>query len=825
MFCNAVGVSAPLSMISALRLSVRRLLATPGFTLTALITLALCIGANLTIFAVFDAILVRPLPFPQADRLVTMYYVYPKLPSASPGASTTNYYERRGRIPALSSLAAIDENTSVIGESGSTSIEKLGRVTSEFFSILKVAPLMGRTFTDAEMTYQSDHEAILSYEYWKSAYGADPKVLGRTLRRDGETCTIVGVLPPDFRFLSFRAPVYVPLSSEEGERSVGARHSIGKILIGRIAAGSKLADVQAQVDALDLQIAPLFTEAKIVEEAGTRTVVAPLQADHVASVRPLIILLQAAALLLLLIGCINLVNLLLIRATNRMREMAIRRALGAGQRHIVGDVMTETMVLAAAGAVLGLWVGAFGIRFLGILGVDRLPLGTEVSFNGRIAVAALLSSVLVGACVSFPIAWFNSRSELALALNSESRGGTADATTLRFRRGFIVAQIALAFALLTGAGLLGTSLRRAMAVSPGFRPDHVITGKFNLTWNGYRTLDTFHTFFDRLFERTRSLPGISAVGAATSVPLTGQTGGDVMTVPGYTPTGGGTRFLVHDQIAVAGDYFAAMGIPLLSGRFLEPADATRETLVGVVDEAFARLYWPDGDAVGKQIYQGTDTGPNNKPYLIVGVVGTVKQASLTEQHGRGTFYFPYSREYFRNYVLVARTELDLNSAANTLVRVVREADPDVPLSDLRSMEARFDDSLSARRSPALLAGIFAVSALLLATVGLYGVMAFAVAQRTKEFGVRIALGAQTGDILKLVFAEGMALAMAGLLAGIVLSLFLTRYMASLLFGITPNNALAFSSVAAVIALVVCIACLLPARRATKVDPMTALRTD
>jgi predicted permease len=525
-------------MFSDIRFACRQLIKNPGFTATSLITLALCIGANLVIFAVVDAILVRPLPFPRAGRLVTMYYVYPKLPSASPGASTTNYYERRAKIPALSSLAAIDENTSVIGESGSTSIERLGRVTSEFFSTLGVAPLLGRAFTDAEMTYQTDHVAILSYEYWRSAYGADPKVLGRSIRRDGVMCAIVGVLPPSFRFLSFQAPVYVPLSSEEAERNVGSRHSVGKVLIGRMADGSQLADVQAQIDALDIQIAPQFAEAKLVADAGTHTVVAPLQADHVAPVRPMLVLLQAAALFLLLIGCINLVNLLLVRATNRAKELAIRRTLGAGQRHIVSGVMAETMILAVVGAVLGLWVGAVGIRFLGILGVDQLPLGAEVAFNGRIAVTALLGAAVVGACVSVPIAWFNLRGGLALALKSESRGGTADVAALRLRRGFIVAQIALAFVLLTGAGLLGTSLRRAMAVSPGFRPDHVITGQFNLTWNGYRTLDTFHTFFDRLFERTRALPGVSAVGAATSVPLAGLTGGDVMTVPGYTPASG-----------------------------------------------------------------------------------------------------------------------------------------------------------------------------------------------------------------------------------------------------------------------------------------------
>jgi predicted permease len=812
-------------MLTQLKIGARRLAKSPVFTLTALATLAVCIGANLTIFAVVDAILIRSLPYPHADRLVNMYFIYPKLPSASPGASMTNYYERRGKIPALASIAEIDENTTVLGESGSTSIEKLGRVTSDFFDTLGVAPLIGRPFTAAEMTYQTDHEAILSYEYWRTKYNADPGAVGGHIRIDGDSKLIVGVLPPGFRFMSFQAPVYMPLSSEESERNVGARHSVGKILVGRIADGATLADVQAQIDALDTALAPQFPEAKLVAEAGCRTVVAPLQGDYVAPIRPTLILLQAAALFLLLIGSVNLVNLLLIRASNRARELAIRQALGAGQRHIVSDVMTETMLLTLVGAFLGLWLGDAGIRLLGRLGVDKLPLGAEVVFNGRLAVAALLGAVLIGVLIAVPLSWFSLSNKLASALKSESRGGTAGSAALRLRRVFIIAQIALAFVLLVGAGLLGLSLRRAMAVSPGFRSDHVITGQFNLTWNGYPQLDTFHKFFERLFEKTAALPGVTAVGAVTLIPVIGPADGDVLTVVGYTPPREDTSVVVNSELGVAGDYFAAMGIPLLEGRFLEPGDATRDQLTCVVDEAFAHHYWPGGSALGKQLYGGTTPPADAKFYTIVGVVGAVKQAGLTEKSGRGTVYYPYSRQYFRKYFLVARTGLTPESVATTLVRVVRETDPDVPLTDMRSMDVRVSDSLSSRRSPALMAAIFAASALLLASIGLYGVMAYAVAQRTREFGVRLALGAQGSDVLKLVFGEGIRLAAIGLGLGIVLSLILTRYMASQLYGVGSSDPVAFTGVALLIAVVVSLACLLPARRATKVDPMVALRAE
>jgi predicted permease len=812
-------------MLTGLKIAFRRLANSPVFTATAVATLAVCIGANLTIFSVVDAILIRSLPFPHADRLVRIYYVYPKLPSATSGASLTNYYERRGKIPALSSLSDIDENSTVIGESGATAIEKLGRVTPEFFSTLGVKPFIGRAFTDADMTYQTDHVAMLGNEYWRAKYNSDPGIIGRHIRMDGDEKVIVGVLPPRFRFLSFEAPVYMPLSSEEAERNVGSRHSVGKIQVGRIADGATLADAQAQIDALDAVLAPEFPEAKLVAEAGTHTVVAPLQGDYVASVRPTLVLLQAAALFLLAIGCVNLVNLLLIRASNRSREIAIRQALGAGRRQIIGDVMTETMMLTAIGALLGLWVGEVGIRFLGRLGVDQLPLGAEVVFNDRLAVAAFLSALAIGACIAVPISWFNLHGGLAPALKSETRGGTASSATLRLRRGFIVAQIALAFVLLTGAGLLGMSLRRAMAVPPGFRPDHVITGAFNLTWHNYHEKDTFHKFFDRLFEGTSALPGISAAGAAAVLPLSGPAPGDVMTVRGYTAPLGASTLLVHDEISVAGDYFAAMGIPLISGRFLVPEDAGSGQLACVVDETFARHYWPGASALGKEVYDGTSPAADAKYFTIVGIVGTVKQAGLTEREGRGALYVPYSRVYNRNYVLVARTSLPPEAVANALTRIVREADSDVPLTNLRTMEVLVSDSLSTRRSPALMAAIFAASALLLATIGLYGVMAYAVAQRTREFGVRMALGARNSDVLRLVFVEGIRLAAMGLAAGIALSLVLTRYMAAQLYDVRSNDPLALAGVAGVIAAVVSVACLLPARRATRVDPMVALRSE
>lgn len=807
-----------------LKYALRKLLKTPGFTATALATLALCLGANLTIFAVVDSILVRSLPYPEADRLVTLYHSYPKANVPRDMASLTTYYERRGHLPAFASLSAISQTTAVIGETGATTMENVGRVTPEFFATLGVEPFMGRAFTDKEMTYQTDHVAIISHEYWRSHFNSDPAVLGKFVRLGGIAREIIGVLPPGFRFLSFNAPIYSPLSSEESERSIGSRHGNSVIQIARLAPHATLPGSQAQIDAHDAAHAAEFPEAQSVADAGFRTHVAALHADHVASVRPMLLLLQGAALFLLVIGGVNLANLLLIRASGRSRELAIRQALGASSSHVLREVMTETVLLTFAGAALGLIVGAFGIDLLAKFGATQLPLGSQIAFDSRLAMIALLGALFTGFALGLPIVWFNLRSRLALALQSESRGGTASRSTQRLRHGFIVAQIALAFVLLTGAALLGLSLRRVMSVSPGFRPDNVITGKFTLTWSGYHGLSAFQLFFDRLDEKTRVLPGISASGAVSNLPLNGTGESNVVTIVGNTPRPGDS-LVVHDQFGVAGGYFAAMGIPLRAGRYLNQSDVPFERLSCVVDENFARRYWPEGGAVGQQLYRGSVVGAGEKPYTVVGVVGAVKQAGLTERNPSGAVYFTYSHIQLRDYFLVARTNLPPESLATTLPKIIREIDPELPLTDLRSMEVRVSDSLATRRSPALLAGVFAATALLLATIGLYGVMSYTVAQRTGEFGIRMALGAQRGDVLRLVFGQGARLAVIGLATGLLGALLLTGTMASLLFEVKTNDPLALAGVAALLALVAALACFLPAQRATHVNPIDALRSE
>jgi predicted permease len=813
-------------MALALRTAVRRLTGSPGFAATALATLALCIGANLAIFAVVDALLIRSLPFPQSDRLLTIYYTYPHLAGAINGASLTNYYERKGKFPSLESIAEVSSGSSVIGEPGASTIEDIGKVTPEFFDTLRVHPFMGRFFTESEMTYQTDRVAVLTYEYWKSAFGGDPGILGKAVRMDGVPRKIVGVLQPRFRFLSLRAPVYVPLSSDESERGVDRRHEFGKVMVGRLRDGATVAEARAQITADDAASAADYPYAKLMEQAGFYSVVAPLQADYVASIRPTLLLLQAGALFLLVIGGVNLINLMLIRASNHARELAVRRALGASNRHIVLEVLAESVLLTMAGGALGLLVGAAGIQLLADLGSRQLPLASEITFNWRIAGVAVAGSLLTGFIVGVPVAWFNLHSRLAGALQAESRGSTASRATLRLRHGFIVTQVALAFLLLIGASLLGLSLKKAMAVSPGFNSERVITGRFSLILSHYNTDDQVKSFFQRYLEKARAIPGVSAVGMVSRVPVVGYNDNLAFNIPGYVPKPGEDPGGVHDMYGVGGDYFKAMGIPLIEGRFLDATDPAKSEYYAVVDEAFSRHYWPEGGAVGKKVFAGLKPYPGEKPYIIVGVVGTIKQDGLASTIApHGALYATFEAAWFNNYYVVARTTLPPDVVGATLSKVLREVDPDLPLSDIKSMDVRISDSLSTRRSPALMAGVFGIVALLLASIGLYGVMAYAVVQRTREFGVRLALGAQRTDLLRLVFFEGVRLAALGVALGVVISLATANYISSFLFGVTSHDPFAYICAAMVLAAVASIACLLPARRATSVDPIVALRAN
>jgi len=801
----------------------RLLRKTPAFTATAILTLAVCLGANLTIFSAIDSILLRPLPFPKPDRLVTVFNTYPKAGVERDGSSLTNYYERRGNIPAFASLAIYRYGTAIIGDAGSTEREQITRVSPDFFSTLGLGPAIGRTFTEQETTYQTDSVAILSDAYWRQRYHADPHAIGRHIRVDGLPKTVIGILPPGFRFLSSEARLYLPLASRAEDRMPLQRHSGGNVtqMIARLKPGASLAQAQAQIDTQNTTLEADDPQGKMMADAGFRSIVASLHGDHVASIRPTLLLLQAGVLTLLLIGAVNLVNLLLIRASGRGKELAVRQALGASRRHVVSEVLVETTLLTLLGGLLGLAAGAWGIRLLSALGADRLPLGSRMAFDARLALTGLAAAIVMGIVLAAPIAFLNLRRPLGGALQSESRGGTSGRAAQTLRHGFMVSQIALSFMLLAGAGLLGLSLNRAMAVSPGFRSDHLLTGQVSLPGKNYPNGAARLAFVEKAMNEIGRLPGVLSAGVVSNVPLSGNSGKSAAKVKGRIPRPGESP-RGHYSYWVGGDYFGAMGLSLRAGRFLTAADSRRAQRVCVVDEDFARYYWPDGSALGQRLFEGSEERGDAEAFTIVGVAGNVKQAGLTDDAAQGAIYYPYVFRGDNNIFVVVRTGLPPESLGPALQQVVRQIDPDLPVNDLQSMDRRVADSLVSRRSPALLAGLFSVIAVLLTAIGSYGVLSYAVAQRRREIGVRMALGARPDQIRSQYVALALRLLVCGTILGVIGAWLAGRAMATVLFHVPAMNLAILAGAAGVMGVVSLVACLLPSHRAARVSPMEAL---
>jgi predicted permease len=820
---QARGLAVFDEFVRELRYAARLLCKTPGFTTTALLTLAVCIGANLTIFAAIDSVLLRPLPFPEADRLVTVFNTYPKAGVPRDGSSLTNYYERRGQIPAFSALAIYRYGVAIVGEPGATQREQITQVSPDFFATLGRGPSLGRVFKEEETTYQTDKVAILTDAYWRKHCNADPQALGQTISVDGIRRTVVGILPVDFRFLSSQAQLYFPLSSNAEQRMPRQRHSGGNVIqtIARLKPDATLAQAQSQIDAQNANLELDDPQARMMADAGFRSLVVPLHADHVAAIRPTLLLLQTGVFVLLLIGAVNLANLLLVRANGRAKESALRRALGASSGHMVSEIVVETTFLTVMGGILGLAVAAVGIRFLGYLGADRLPLGSQIAWDGRLAWVALLASVLLGMVPAGPIAWVSLRIQLAEGLQSESRGGTANRGAQRLRHSFIVAQIALAFVLLAGASLLGLSLQRALAVSPGFRADHILTGQISLPGKSYPDGARALAFTERLVEEVGRQPGVLAAGLVNNVPFSGYNGKSAATVqghllrPGESPRG-------NFSYGVGGDYFRAMGFTLRAGRFLNARDSRRGARVCVVDEDFARYYWPNGDALGRLLFQGSEETKDADAFTVVGVVATVKQAGLTDEEAQGAVYLPYVFRPANDLFVALRTGGSPESLALTLRRIVRQVDRDLPVTDIQSMEGRISDSLVAQRSPALLAGLFSAIAVLLTALGTYGVLSYAVAQRRREIGVRMALGAGPREIGRQFFSLALRLLAGGTLLGVMGAWFAGRAMQTLLFHVPAFDLAVMGGAMGVMGLVSFVACLLPSWRAARISPVEAL---
>ena len=813
----------PFLPTSVLRQTLRRLLRERGFTATVVLTLALCIGANVAIFAVVDAVLLRGLPFPQPDRLVSVMNSYPGAGVERAGASLPNYYDRRGAIAAFQKVAIFQGGAATVGEAGSPQRVDRARVSPEFFELLGVPLAQGRSFSEDEMWHKNANVAVLTDAYWRNHFQADPKVLGRTFTVNSQPVTVIGVLPPGFRFLSEKAQFFMPASSDPEDRKPDRRHSNNYGFFARLAPGATLATAQAQLDAFNAGQIKDDPYAQLIKGAGYTTRVFGLHADHVREVRPVLLLLQGGVLFLLVIGGVNLVNLLLIRASGRSKEIAVRQALGASGGDIAQGVVVETVLLAAVGGVLGLALGAAGIQMLAALGTAQLPLGATIAFDLRVAAVAFAGALAVGVSLALPVIWFNSHAALAPVLQAESRGGTATRSTQRLRHAFIVTQIGLAYVLLVGAGLLGVSLQRVLATKPGFNTDQVLTGTISLPWKNYPDEKARLAFIDRLLGELKSLPGVTSFGLNTNLPMSGNTNNNAIAIEGIEPKPGET-IRAHYTSGSAGDYWRTMAIPLIEGRLLDDADSHREQRVCVVDEDFARRYWPGQSALGHRLVNGP-TFDEKEACTIVGVVGNVKQTELAETSAQGAVYFPYRHYAATTFYVVLRSPLPAATLAPTLQKLVLALDPQLPVNDIKAMQTLVDDSVLTRRSPAILAFIFAGVALVLASLGTYGVLAYAVNQRRREIGVRMALGAQPSQVRAQFLGLGARLLLAGTVLGVLGAWATGRAMQSQLFGVAPWHLGVLFGTGLALGLTVLGATLLPSHRAARVSPIEALRDD
>ena len=766
------------------------------------------------------------MPFPNPDRLVTVYDSYPKGGVVNGGVSALHYFERTAEITAFSGTALWFSLNVTLGEAGSPEPIAMMCVTPSFFRMLGVKPELGRNFLDEEGIDGKHLVAMLSDEFWRSHFNADPTVLGRTVRIDAELYTVIGVVPPGFHYLSQNPQIWGVCAFSEYNRRPDQRYRTGLEMIARLRPGATIAEAQAQVDALNSRSVPGDTLAPLVQKMGYHTVVDGLQSDHVAQWRTPLLLLQIGVLFLMLIGAVNLANLLLVRASGRTREFAVRQALGASRRQLSRTLVVETLLLATVAGVLGFGLAAVALRSTALVAADQLPPDLAPALDRHTCLAAAALTLVIGLLLALPAAWQTLRGDLATGLALGSRGGTTTRAVHRFRHGLIVAQIAFAFVLLAGVGLLGLSFIRVMAVDPGFRQEDVLTGTITLPWMRYQDAAQRETFVARLLAELRAVPGVIAVGTSTRVPFAGIDTDD------FTPIDVEGRNLAPGEApeeqyyrGVTGDYFSAMGVPLRAGRFLADDDAKAADKRCVIDETLAQRYWPAGDALGHRLTSG---GGHPKPEdfsTIVGIVDAVKQNSLADRHGYGVVYYPSAVFSQLAFTVAVRTAQSPEAVATAARAAILRLDPELPMTDVKTMEDRIDDSLNGRRLPLLLAGIFAGTALVLAAVGIYGVLAYSVAQRRREIGVRMALGAQPEQIHRQFLNLGVRLLATGLPLGLIGAFMVSRAMAGLLFGIGPANPLVLFGTAAILAAVALLACLLPARRAARVSPMEALRCD
>ena len=793
-----------------IRYGARSLTKRPGFTLIALIALALGIGANTAIFSLVNAVLLQPLPFAEPDSLV---WVWGNIRNAGNRASVSppDFLDYRQQNTTFEEFAAAFGGPVPLNFTGSGEPERLtaAGVTGNYFTALGAQPQLGRTFLLENEKPGNDQVAVLSHGLWQKRFGGDPNILNKTVVLDGRNFAIIGVMPQGFNFPQ-AAELWVPINFEIADgMKVRKAHFLRPI--GKLKAGVTLAQAQADLDVVAKRLEEQYPDSNL----GWSLRLVSLREQLIGNTRPTLFILFGAVGFVLLIACANVANLLLVRAAGRQKEIALRTALGAGRFRIVRQMITESVLLALIGGALGTILAVWGIELLVKLSEGNSPPTAQIRIDATVLAFTLLTSVCTGVLFGLAPALRTMNLNLIESLKEGGRSGADGGHRNRTRNVLVVLESAVAVVLLIGAGLLVRSLIQLQNVSPGFDPHNVLTLRVDLPREKYATGEQAANFFSQLEGRINGLPGVEHVGMISELPLSGQANDMPYTVEGRPPLPSDQAF-DDDFRRVNTQYFKAMRIPLMRGRNFTEQEVREGARLVIISDLLARRVFPAEEPIGKRLVMAL----GNVPFEIIGIVGDIRHRAL-ESTPIPSMYMPTNQAPWMN--VVVRTQGDPASLAGAVRNEVRALDPDQPVAMVRTMDEWMETSVAGPRYRTALLALFALVALVLASTGIYGVMSYSVSQRTHEIGVRMALGARRADVLKLVVRQGMTLVVIGVGLGLVGAIALTRVMSTLLFGVTAKDPLTFAAVGALLMLVAFFACYMPARRATKVDPLVALR--
>jgi putative ABC transport system permease protein len=792
----------------------RVLLKSPAFTAVAVLVVALGVGANTAIFSVVNAVLLRPLPFEEPEQLVRVFGTNARRNSFRRPHSFPNFADLRAQNASFEAMSAYTGTTGALSTGDAPEQITGVSATGEIFRVLRTKPALGRLISPEDERAGGSPSLVISHGLWQRRFGGDPSVVGRHVKLDGRDREIVGVTPAGFNFEFVPEAADFWTTIDPGDELGSQRGAIWLESIGRLKDGVSVDQARSEMATVMGRLEQQYQN----ENAGVGTNLIPAHEDLVGDLRPTLLVLLGAVGFVLLIACANVANLLLARATGRGREIAVRVALGAGRVRIVRQLLTESLLLAFAGGLLGLLLATWGVELLAAFVPENVPRFGEVGLDPTVLAFTVAATALTGLLFGLAPALSASKLDLNESLKEGGRSGTDGRGRSRVRSLLIVAEVALSLVLLVGAGLLVKSFVKLRNTDPGFDPRNTITASLSLASVRYPEAEQIDRFYKQLIERVRRLPGVETVAAVTPLPMTGNNMSFSFRVVGQPDPPPGQRQSASARL-ITPDYFRAMGVPLRKGRVFDERDREGAPPAVIVNEAFARRYLAGEEALGKRLRLGI----NNIEGEIVGVVGDIRASNLATEPSP-EYYIPHALVPFGDASLVVRTTTDDPAAlAPALRSVVGELDREQPLYDVRTMETLLARSVARERFSMTLIAVFAALAMALASVGIFSVMSFLVAQRTHEIGIRMALGAQRRDILRLVVGHGMTLTVVGLVVGLVGSFFLTRLMEGLLYQVSAKDPAVFAGIPLLLAAVALAACYLPARRATRVDPMVALR--